>query len=120
MNTRMQALAQRRAQLLQQSAQQRELITLHAGVWQARLARLDQGMTILTFVYRHAFLLGTGVWLLLRWQRSPTSSWYYQMFHLWRHYQKWRTVRSPSAALANAATDDKPTEMHIPIVINTP
>lgn len=116
----MQALATRRAQLLQQSAQQRELITLHARVWQARLARLDQGMTILKFVHSHAFLLGTGVWLLLRWQRSPTSSWYYQMFHLWRHYQKWRAVRSPSAALANAAMEGKHTEMHTPIAINTP
>jgi len=106
-NTRLQALATRRAQLLQQSAQQRELIALHARVWQARLTRLDQGLTILKFIHHHAFLLGTGAWLLIRWQRSPTSHWYYQMFHLWRHYQKWRAMRTPSVALANAAMDDR-------------
>ena len=101
----MQALARRRAQLLQQSAQQRELITMHAGVWHTRLGRLDHGLNILKFMHSHAFLLGTGVWLLLRWQRSPPTRWYYQAFNLWRYYQQWRAIPLPPAKVASAAIE---------------
>ncbi|KAF0842827.1 YqjK-like protein [Methylovorus glucosotrophus] len=114
----MQALARRRAQLLQQSAQQRTLIALHAEVWQARLARLDHSLTVLKFMRSHAVFLGPGVWLLLRWQRNPTRHWYYQMFKLWRYYQQWRALRSP--APASTDMDNRPAEMHTPFVINPP
>lgn len=114
----MQALARRRAQLLQQSAQQRELIGLHARVWHTRLARLDHGLTVLKFMRSHAVFLGAGVWLLLRWQRNPTRHWYYQMFKLWRYYQQWRALRSP--APASTDMDNRPAEMHTPFVINPP
>ena len=120
MTTRMQALLKRRDQLLQQSAQQRTLITLHAAVWQARLARLDQGMTLFKFMHNHAFLLGAGLWLMLRWQRSPTSHWYYRIFHLWRYYQQWRALRSLAPVPANAAMEGKSTEMPTPLTINPP
>ncbi|ADQ85737.1 YqjK family protein [Methylovorus sp. MP688] len=118
MSTRMQALARRRAQLLQQSAQQRTLIALHAEVWQDRLARLDHGLHIFKFMHHHAFLLGAGLWLLLRWQRSPSSHWYYRIFHLWRYYQQWRALRS--LATASTDMDNRPAEMHTPFVINPP
>lgn len=60
MNVKLAKLAQRRQQLVAQSAAQRVMIAQHIEPWRTPLALADRGFNIIRYVKRHpVFMVGT-------------------------------------------------------------
>jgi len=93
MNKKRAHLAERRSQLLAQSAAQRTALTHNLAPWRARLALADQGVAVLRFIGRHpALLVGAALLVAAVFPRRVANmgKWLRPGWALWRIGRKLR------------------------------
>jgi len=93
MNKKRAHLAERRSQLVAQSAAQRTALTHNLAPWRARLALADQGVAVLRFIGRHpALLVGAALLVAAVFPRrvAKMGKWLRPGWALWRIGRKLR------------------------------
>lgn len=86
MNEQLQAVMQRRGELLAKISSQREQVAQIGARWQAPLALADQGLAALRFL-RSRPLLVAGVAALLVWRRRGLAGVAKTGWKLWKGYR---------------------------------
>ncbi len=98
MTSRADTLLQRRAQLLEKIADQRQQVSALSAHWHRPLQIADQGLAVVTYVRNHPILLGGGVVMLMVRRRGVlgalSGAWrIWKMYSRARQYSKKLTPR---------------------------
>lgn len=89
MSKRAATLLQRRAQLLQEIATQRQQVAVLGARWHRPLQMADQGLALVNYVRNHPVLLGGGIVMLLVRRRGVLGA-LNGAWRIWKMYSKAR------------------------------
>jgi hypothetical protein len=90
MNRRLAGLAERRRLLVMRASEQRAALALAAAPWRARLAVVDRGIAVLSYVRQRPALIALGALLLVLRRPRRVGTWLQRGWLFWRIGQKLR------------------------------